>query len=138
MYFNVVDYAERILSKVNIELNNQQKLLDVGCGDGGDAQLFSENTEEVVGIDIAPHSNWLRTKRNNVNFLIADGCNLPFPDNIFDIVFEKDVLHHIQNHKEALGEIMRVTKVGGKVIIVEANRYNPISYIYMVHVHKIA
>jgi len=58
-------------------------------------------------------------------------CNLPFRDKSFDLVFEKDVLHHVKNNVKALEEILRITKTGGYIICVEANRYNPIFYVHM-------
>lgn len=133
MEINVLNYRKKILSKISMQINNHQKILDIGCGDGGDCELLSENAKEVMGIDIELHPNWteIQKRKCNVDFQVADACNLPFPDDVFDIVFEKDVLHHIQNHKKALKEIVRVTKTGGRVIIVEANRYNPIFYLHM-------
>jgi ubiquinone/menaquinone biosynthesis C-methylase UbiE len=108
-------------------------LLDVGCGDGGDCELFSKFVKKVVGTDINFHQNWIKImeKRINIDFIISDACNLPFPNETFDLVYVKDVLHHIQNHEDALEEIIRVTKTGGQIIIIESNRYNPISHIHL-------
>ena len=128
---NVLDYQKRILSKAGIKPNDQQKLLDVGCGDGSMTVNFSQNDKEVVGIDIKPYSNWQVFKTGNLHFVVADACNLPFLDSIFDIAFEKDALHHIESHKKALNEIKRVTRTGGQVIILEANRHNPVLYLHM-------
>ena len=128
---NILNYHQRLLNKACIKANNQQKVLDIGCGDGGYCDLFSEDAKSVVGIDIKPHPNWFKIEKDNVYFVLADACSLPFPDHNFDIIFEKDVLHHVTNHKRLLDEIKRVAKRNGQVIIIEANRYNPILYLHM-------
>lgn len=128
----VTDFRERIFRKINIAISRGQKVLDIGCREGGDALIFAKSGAEVIGIDIIPHSNWQILKEDNLKFEIADACALPFADNSFDVVFEKDMLHHVNNPQKALSEIYRVTKKGGQVIIIEANRYNPISYSHMV------
>lgn len=46
---------------------------------------------------------------------------MPFPDNYFDIVFNDGVLEHLQNFKKAFGEMVRITKPGGKIIVAVPN-----------------
>lgn len=127
----VTDWRERFFKKINIKISRGQKVLDIGCGDGGDALIFAKLGANVIGIDIKPCSNWQILKQDNLKFKTADTCTLPFKNESFNIVFEKDMLHHINNPKKALGEIWRVTKKGGQIIIIEANRYNPILYFHM-------
>jgi len=133
---NVLDWRLRLLQKARIELGNSQKVLDVGCGDGGDCAIFADKCNEVTGIDIDPYSEWADISKANVRLLTADACHLPLPDNHFDIIFAKDTLHHIENHKKAVEEMKRVAKRGGKIFILEANRYNPILYLHMTMLKK--
>lgn len=127
---NILDYQQRLLNKVHMKLNNQ-KILDIGCGDGGYCEVFSGDAKMTVGVDVKPHPNWRMTEKDNIYFVLADACNLPFPDHAFDMVFAKDVLHHVPNHKRALDEMKRIIKVNGTAIIMEANRYNPLLYFHM-------
>lgn len=127
----VLDYRKRILQKAKVNILPNQSVLDVGCGDGGDCELFSKTASNVIGIDILSHPSWSKIKKDNLEFQVADACNLPFINNIFDVVFVKDVLHHVPNHKKALHEVIRVTKEGGIIIVIEANRFNPIFYLHM-------
>jgi ubiquinone/menaquinone biosynthesis C-methylase UbiE len=133
MDINVLEYRKRILNKIfeNVSLTGREKVIDIGCGDGGDCDLFSESIKEAVGIDIEFNSNWRKNKKGKIEFSVADVCNLPFRDESFELVFEKDVLHHIKSYVKASEEILRITKTGGHVIFVEANRYNPIFYVHM-------
>ena len=128
---NVLEWRKRLFLKANVNVKSHYKVLDVGCGDGGDCELFVQICKEVVGIDVEPHANWNKIETNKLKFLISDVCNLPFPDNTFDLVFEKDVLHHMTNHELALAEIKRVSKKNGQIILIEANRHNPVFYIHM-------
>lgn len=47
----------------------------------------------------------------------ADICNLPFPNNAYDIIFCNHVLEHIPDDTKALQEILRVLKPGGMAIL---------------------
>jgi len=134
MNYNVEDFRRRILGKVGVNPSAGDTVLDVGCGTGADAEFFSERAANVVALDISADPGWLRARKDNLDFLVADGLNLPLADGTFDIVFEKDALHHMERsgHAKALQEMLRVTKVGGKIIVVESNRYEPISFIHMV------
>lgn len=127
----VLDYRITLLKKLGIQINNNQRILDAGCGDGGDTVLLAENAREVIGIDIDEHPNWLKRKKNNIGFKKADICALPFNREEFDLTFVKDVLHHAYDPEKALREVRRVTRGGGTIIIVEANRFNPIFYLHM-------
>ena len=60
--------------------------------------------------------------------------NLPFKPKSFDFVVMKDVLHHLPDPEKALREVSALAKK--RVLIIEANRYNPISYIRMVKIAK--
>jgi glycosyltransferase involved in cell wall biosynthesis/ubiquinone/menaquinone biosynthesis C-methylase UbiE len=131
----LIHHRERIASAFVNYITDATSVLDVGCGDGllwtG---YFAEFAGYVVGIDRILHKKWRSEKPRNVDFVVADARRLPFKDKSFYTVFEKDALHHIEASEKALGEMVRVSKL--RLIIVEANRYNPISYIHMVKICK--
>jgi ubiquinone/menaquinone biosynthesis C-methylase UbiE len=113
-------------------------LLDVGCGDGLFFKILSSINRAgslyLVGLDIHFNPLWIKIKKHpalTVDFVVGDALHLPFRDEAFDIAFEKDTLHHVEDPLKTLKEMKRVVKCGGKTLIVEANRYNPIMYIHM-------
>lgn len=55
---------------------------------------------------------------------VADICALPFSDNFFDLVICSEVLEHIQDHKTAVSEAVRVLKPG-KTLAISVPRYLP-------------
>jgi ubiquinone/menaquinone biosynthesis C-methylase UbiE len=68
---------------------------------------------------------------------------IPFNNESFDYVYTHDVFHHIDedgqkevNHLLGLKELRRVCKNNGFIIIIEANRFNPLFYPHMVLMKK--
>ena len=107
-------------------------VLEVGCGQGTDAILISKYARDAVAIDISFNALRVANKLSQMNnclekvfFIVADAEHLPFRDGVFDIVFCKDLLHHLPNSLLALSEMNRVAKMGGKVAAIEANACNP-------------
>lgn len=130
-------YRDDIFNKLDFDFAGGGKILDVGCGGGFDAEIFiNEYGLATCGIDIFEHKRIKNIK--GLEFEKAGILNIPFDENQFDFVFAHDVLHHIDEgspswdkHRRALEEMKRVCKKGGFVILVEANRCNPLLYPYM-------
>lgn len=131
-------YKNDIFNKLSFNFETGRKILDVGCGDGSDAEIFiNEFRLNTYGIDLYKHD-----KINNIpdlKYSQAGIYQIPFADESFDYVFLHDVLHHIDEGKQSyvkhiagLKELERVVKKGGSIIIMEANRYNPLFYPHMV------
>ncbi len=107
-----------------------KKILFVGCGYGSEIHHFLELIDfpiQVYGIDISSEGiniakKLINKKKRKVKFIVADGKNIPFKNNFFEVVIIKDSLHHIENFEECLREVARVSK---KIVyILEPNRYN--------------
>jgi ubiquinone/menaquinone biosynthesis C-methylase UbiE len=128
--WNAEDWHKNILRKACLKNVSDCFLLDVGCGSGEDSKLLSPYVNYVVGVDI--HLSYSKLpKVANADFIVADACHLPFIDGSFGYIFEKDALHHIPNHKKGLEEMKRAAEKDGKVVVMEANRYNPVFYLHM-------
>jgi ubiquinone/menaquinone biosynthesis C-methylase UbiE len=123
---NVLQYRERVLSKVSPYFTGDT-LLDVGCGDGEDDILAMKYFKKIHGIDIKEQAGWKDKQTENLTFKAENAQKMPFHNLEFDTVIEKDVLHHVDDPSVALYEMLRVAK--SRVIIVEANRYNPLFYV---------
>ena len=130
-------YKRDVFNKLCFSFEQGRNLLDIGCGDGSDAELLiNEYKLNVYGVDVYTHENVKNVE--GLRFVKATIYSLPFKTNFFDYVFLHDVLHHIsdrsdsKSHKQAFREIKRVTKKGGSIIIIEGNRYNPLFYFHMV------
>lgn len=100
-------------------------ILEVGSGSGYDLWPVLEQGYHVIASDISPASVEFIKKQvdarfgelsNNIIYLVADGQNLPLPDNSVDAIFLAACLHHFENQQSALTESARVLKPGGQVI----------------------
>jgi len=141
-YINFVNkygqYKADIFTKLNYKFTEGKKILDLGCGDGSDAEIFiNEYKLDTYGIDIYRNKHIAEIKK--LKFRKGGIFKIPFPDSSFDYVFLHDVLHHIDeeyqskaSHLEGLREVKRVCKDDGTIIIIEGNRYNPLFYPHMV------
>jgi len=125
------EYRRRLAEVLEPFLSNAT-ILDIGCGEGRlwTYDYFSKIGKYVAGGDVLRSEKWNSWKRKNLDFIVCDAAHLPFKDETFDVVFEKDSLHHMKNHARVLTEMRRVSRA--KVVVVECNRYNPVSYLRMV------
>lgn len=114
------------------------RVLDVGCGAGGFLAVLSRLGAEVVGIDIS--AEFVAACRETIDRLglrnaavhCAPADALPFPDDSFDAVVLVDVLHHMDATEPALREVKRVLRAGGRVLVFEPNKWNPLLYLMCV------
>jgi len=107
-----------------IPLNKIHKVIDVGCGKGDYLSYLSKTFKNAhcFGIDISKNAISLAKELGNFPVILADAQYLPIKDKSFDLVFEKDLLHHVNDHVKALKELARISK--RYVILIEANREN--------------
>lgn len=87
------------------------KLLDVGCGSKPYQELFIVDAYD--GLDIDNES----TRERAVADYFYDGYDFPFTDDEYDSILCNQVLEHVFNPDEFLGEIRRVLKPGGKLLL---------------------
>jgi SAM-dependent methyltransferase len=105
------------------------RALDVGCGTGALALRLQRAGSEMVGID--PSEGRRRVMREHapeVEAVLGSGTELPFGDGEFDLVLSVAAMHHIAAPdavRRALGEMARVTRPGGRVLIWDHNPRNP-------------
>lgn len=131
-------YRQTVFAKLNIPFRKHATVLDVGCGDGEDADFMRKRFGlRVSACDVYKNANI--EKKSFISFKIGSIYKLPYKDKSFDYIYCKDILHHIdeprqrlQKHLRGLRELRRVCKPSGTIIIVEANRYNPIFYPHLV------
>lgn len=134
------EYREEVLSRVSGDI------LEIGFGTGLNLPHYPDRIEKLTTIDANPGMNSLAQKRIQASSIQVDnkvlnGENLPMPDNTFDSVISTWTLCSITNVDQALKEIHRVLKPGGKFFFIEhglsddpkvqvwQNRLNPLQKI---------
>ena len=110
------------------------RILDLGCGAGEGAAYFAKRGAEVTATDLSP--GMLDVARR---LAAHHGCTirtvqcpaeaLDLPDAAFDVVYGSNVLHHV-DVAEALDEVHRVLKPGGRAYFIEPLTYNPAINVY--------
>ena len=108
-----------------VQSRRGQRLLEVGCGEGGNLSFLQETESELFGIDLFPNKLvFARVQLSRCRFACSSADHLPFPGESFDIVLCRDVLHHVADRAATLKEILRVCRPGGRIVIIEPNGRN--------------
>ena len=103
---------------LEVQLNENDSLLDAGCGAGMFSSLAIKTGAHVVGVDAAPALLEVARKRNSNNtFLEEDLETLPFASESFDVVAGFNSFQYAGSFENALKEAKRTLRPGGKLVI---------------------
>lgn len=102
-----------------------QRVLDVGCGIGHEALRLAEVVGQeghVIGIDksdmmIAEAQRRAASSGLPIEFRVGDAHQLDFADNSFDAIRAERVFMYLADPEQALREMVRVTRPGGRITI---------------------
>lgn len=114
------ELAERVRRLLG-PFTGQEVALDSGCGTGALAFALAPHVQEVVGVDSDAEA--LEAARAaapaNVRFQEGEPTALPFPFASFDITGCHRLLHEVRRPELAVSELARVTRLGGKLLVVD-------------------
>jgi len=91
-------------------------ILDAGCGTGGTLSHL-RGLGELWGCDVAPEALEECRTRGFENICRSPIETLDFPDERFDVVVSCDVIEHIEADAQAMGEMVRVLRPGGILVL---------------------
>ena len=104
-------------------INNNERVLNIGCGDGPQAVVYAGRYREMVGVDI----NCLRLESSkkliedlgikNYSTICANVELIPLPDKSFDKAIAIDIIEHVNNPEKFCHEAFRLIKDGGKLLV---------------------
>ena len=112
-----------------LDLKEDAKILDVGCGIGGSAFHFARRYGALVnGVDLSKNmidiAQDYRAKmeprvKHRVQFHVEDATTMDYPENFYDVVYSRDTILHIAD-KEALFKLFfKTLKPGGVLFITD-------------------
>jgi demethylmenaquinone methyltransferase/2-methoxy-6-polyprenyl-1,4-benzoquinol methylase len=105
-----------------LDLDEGDRVLDVGCGTGFATEGLLRYTDDVWGLDQSAHQLEKAFakfgKRGDVKFHRGDAERLPFADDSFDAYWSSGSIEYWPDPVAALREARRVTKPGQPVLVV--------------------
>jgi len=112
----------RQLALQGLTIHSDTQVLDLCCGSGQTTQFLVKFSQNVTGLDASPKS--LQRARLNVplaSYVEAFAEEMPFADNLFDVVHTSVALHEMQPQqlRKIINEVYRVLKPGGVFTLVD-------------------
>lgn len=103
------------------ESSSCSRILDVGCGSGGNLKSLGQ-WGPVIGLDVSPLPLDLARRRRSPRLVQASGLALPYPNATFDLVTAFDVLYHrwVSDDQSFIGELYRVLRPGGWLLVTDS------------------
>ncbi|MGA2511514.1 MAG: class I SAM-dependent methyltransferase [Candidatus Acidiferrales bacterium] len=134
----LVDHAVRLVAG-----RERGRALDIGTGPGQIVIKLARRLTrwKFVGVDRSPNMIGQAVANlasaggelaGRVEFQVADGNSLPFPDASFDLVLCNSVLHHLAEPGKLLAEMARLAKPGGAILLRDLRR--PGRFAFPLHV----
>jgi len=116
--------------KIKKYVNDGDKIIDLGCGNGRTAKIFEDLNVDYLGIDnseglIKEAKKIIKNK--NFDFEVGDITNLYLPKNKFNLALLVAVLHHIPSKDlqlAVLKNIHKTLKPGGRLVISNWNLWS--------------
>ena len=101
----------RKIAKIFRQMNISQdtKILDVGCGSGKLTRFWSRKGYDILGLDISDQALAF-THSKGTAVVKADVRKLPFKDDTFGLVYSDGLLEHFTDPESILAELFRVSK----------------------------
>ena len=134
-YINILDVFDGLpgiqaLKKAAIarcQIREGMSILDVGCGTGLETVRLARlvgSSGNVIGLDasrnlLAEASRRAQGSRLPIEYREGDIHQLPFPDNYFDVARAERLFLYLTDPRQALAELVRVTKSDGSVYVIE-------------------
>ncbi|MBF4566303.1 demethylmenaquinone methyltransferase [Plantibacter sp. VKM Ac-2876] len=120
-----------------------ERILDLAAGTGTSSAALARNGAQVVAADFSPGMIAVgREKyadRSDIQFVEADATDLPFADEEFDATTISFGLRNVVRPKDALAEMLRVTKPGGRIVICEFSTptFGPMRAAYNLYLERV-
>ncbi|MCF8474531.1 MAG: class I SAM-dependent methyltransferase [Emcibacter sp.] len=113
------------LSDIGDFIQNGDRVLDVGCGNGRFGEAIAKKYNgDVRGVDVVNYAN------ATIPIDFYDGYVLPFEDNSFDVIVMAFMLHHVKHQDKIFSEAIRCSRRG--IIVYEDTYFSPWQWAFTV------
>jgi SAM-dependent methyltransferase len=111
----IASFVEQICRELRNEGCSRPRILDIGCGTGGNLEMLAE-FGEAEGVDVSVDAlEFCRARGLKIKQGAAE--SLPYEDGSFDLVTGLDVVEHLDDDVAGLREMRRVLRPGGRALI---------------------
>ena len=93
------------------------RLLDVGCGDKPYEALFRPHVREYIGVEYSATYDGSEYARRGKADVVYSSDRLPFEEAEFDTVLCNQVAEHVPDPRHFIGDLARVLRPGGRLIL---------------------
>ena len=100
------------------------RVLENGCGVGMYVEHMKPYCGQVIGLEY-DFERAAEAGTRSPNILNAAGEALPLPSGTFDLILSHEVLEHVQDDAQAVREMVRVLRPGGRIVLFVPNRGYP-------------
>lgn len=111
----ISNYIKKLLQQDKLQ-ETKIKILNIGCGPGRSSEYLSQ-FGEVVSIEYDKFCCEFASEKTGLEIINGSITELPFGDNMFDLVCAFDVIEHVEDDQLAVSEMKRVAKNNGLLFV---------------------
>lgn len=132
IHFSALSRQKKIETFVELmKPSGADRILDVG-GEIENMSLLMDHLPEIRKFSIInisqEHINRFAKEFPEVDACVGDACNLPWPDDYFDIVYSNAVIEHVGDHERQKKMASEIMRVGRKWFVTTPNRWYPFEF----------
>jgi ubiquinone/menaquinone biosynthesis C-methylase UbiE len=119
IYDRFIGIQDHARLKELLKLPTEGWVLDAAGGTGRVSQQFASMVGKLVVCDLSQKMLNKAQEKGNLLPVRSHIERLPFPDETFERIVVVDSIHHFCNQQEAISDLIRVLKPGGRLVIEE-------------------
>ncbi len=125
----------KLVARLKVFLKKNYEILEVGCGEGSNLYYLNNCHPDAnfTGVDFSKEKiSFMGRILSQMKGVVADATMLPFAAQTYDFTLMRDLLHHVNwARADVLREAVRVTKIGGHVVIIESQPDSILNKLFM-------